>query len=361
MVLKKVLIDLERMRYPNSGIATVFRNLAKGLAMLENKDDVEISLFGPKQALHTIETKFSIVDRKPLHKFIPFYSRRFEILHTSHQLSSYFHTKFFKQKKIVTLHDLNFLHEGFSAKKQQRKLLKVKRNIKNADVVVCISEFTKQDLLNHLSMFKLKKVPDIRVIYNGLQFPEYRTFDVGRFDYLQSKKYILNIGVLFPKKNQLSIVKMLPFIEEDLVIVASGEKESYKMEVLAEIERLQLSDRVHIISHITEEEKFALLQNCVAMCHPSLAEGFGIPPIEAMSFGKPVFLSSLTSLPEIGGVVANFFSSFDTQHMVAVYQEGMKQFYTDSQANSDALKTWSAKFDYLEMAGNYLELYKELV
>lgn len=358
---RRLLIDLERMRYPNSGIATVFRNLAKGLATIENKNRLEISLFGPEEALTTIDTKFTIVNRRPFHKFVPFYSRSYGIVHTSHQLSSYFHHKFSKQKKIVTLHDLNFLHEGFSAKKQRRKLLIVKKNLRNADVIVCISDFTKQDLLANMHLFSFKKAPEICVIYNGLQFPEVKTYELGRFDYLRDKKYILNIGVLFPKKNQLSIIKMLPFIEEDLVIVASGTKESYHQVVLEEIERLGLKERVHIMSHISEEEKCALLQNCAAMCHPSLAEGFGIPPIEAMSFGKPVFLSKLTSLPEIGGAVANFFSSFETEHMVAVYQEGMKQYYTDSATNSEALKAWSSKFDYLEMAGNYLKLYKKLV
>ena len=92
---RRLLIDLERMRYPNSGIATVFRNLAKGLATIENKNRLEISLFGPEEALTTIDTKFTIVNRRPFHKFVRFYSRSYGIVHTSHQLSSYFHHKLF--------------------------------------------------------------------------------------------------------------------------------------------------------------------------------------------------------------------------------------------------------------------------
>ena len=55
------------------------------------------------------------------------------------------------------------------------------------------------------------------------------------------------------------------------------------------------------------KKKNALLQHCQALCQPSLAEGFGIPPIEAMAFGRPVFLSKCTSLPEIGAEEAFLF------------------------------------------------------
>lgn len=358
--MKKILLDLERLRYPNSGIANVFRNLAKGLNEIEISSNMGVFIYGPSDELKSLNTRFSIVARKAIHKMLSFYSFDFSVLHTSHQLSSYFHFKLKRQKKIVTLHDLNFLHEDVSEKKYRKELRKVKRNIENANVIVCISEFTKLDLLNNSKLFSYKYAPDIVVIHNGLKFPEIKEYGLGTFEYLRNKKFILNIGVLFPKKNQLSLVKMLPYIEEDLVLVVSGEKEDYNKEVFLEIERLGVSERVHVVKNISDEEKWALIQNCRSMCHPSLAEGFGIPPIEAMYFGKPVFLSDLTSLPEIGGQYANYFTSFDTNEMVNIYNEGIKNHYDNIEKNSEILKNWALKFDYIGMAKKYLNLYESI-
>lgn len=358
---KKILLDLERLRYPNSGIANVFRNLAIGLMELSDECNANISFFAAKNTLISIDSKYPVLLRKDIHKFFSFYSKRFDILHTSHQLSSFFHSKRKGQKKIVTLHDLNFLHEDLSSKKRKKMLKKVKNNIENADVIVCISEFSKQDLLANKSLFHFKNTPEIEVIHNGMQFPELKTYPLDTYKYLKDKKYILNIGVLFPKKNQLLLVQMLPFIKEDLVLVVSGNKEPYKTEVLSEIKRLGLEDRVHIVSNISENEKWALIQNCESMCHPSIAEGFGIPPIEAMYFGKPVFLSDKTSLPEIGGKVANYFDSLEPAAMLKVYQNGMEEYHQNIEQKSKELKNWAKKYSYLEMAKNYLELYNRCI
>lgn len=362
MKKKQVLIDLERLRYPNSGIANVFKNLALGFSNLPILNNIDISLYGPKEAIETLGTKFTIKQRKPLHKFRPFSTFKYDLLHTSHQLSSYFHQKRIGQKKVVTLHDLNFIHEDVSTKKEKKGLKRVEKNIRNADVIVCISEFAKQDLINNLNLFRFCKKPEIKVIYNGIKFPDTTfNYDLGEYQYLKNKKYILNIGVIFPKKNQLSLVKMLPFIEEDLVLVYSSEIPAYLKEIQDEIERLGMQDRVHFCNNITEEEKWALIQNCESMCHPSIAEGFGIPPIEAMSFGKPVFLSDRTSLPEVGGDVAFYFENFETNYMVSTYKNGMEEFYKNELVFKAKLLERAAKFDFSVMTKNYLSVYESLL
>lgn len=356
--VKKVLVDLERLRYPNSGIANVFRNLAKGLSNINS--GLNISLYGPEGEIKKIQGSFRVHVRKALHKVLPFYTYPYHILHTSHQLSSYFHFKFPHQKKIVTLHDLNFIHEDVSEKKYNKELKKVRKNIENADVIVCISEFTKQDLLSNKDLFTFRNEPEIVVIHNGMQFPEDKTYNLTAFEFLKNKNYILNIGVLFPKKNQLSILKMLPNLDEDLVFVVSGEKPAYKAELEQFIHENNLKNRVHILKNISEEEKWALIQNCTSMCHPSLAEGFGIPPIEAMYFGKPVFLSDKTSLPEIGGEYANYFTSFDKNHMLEVYTKGMRAYQANQPTATADLKNWAKQYDFQVMAKNYSNLYQRL-
>lgn len=359
--LPKILIDLERLRYPNSGIANVFRNLAQGLQ--EINTELELSYFGTTKELSNISIPplLKIKKWRKWHKFYENFSPSYQLIHTSHQLSSYFHRNYKAAIKVVTLHDLNFLHENLSEQKKQKMLKKVNRNLKYADYIVCISQFVKDDVLKHQHLLELKKLKEIIVIHNGIALPEQKQYSFGRFSFLQEKEFMLNIGVLFEKKNQKTIIEMLPHLDEDLVLVASDKKEPYADEIKSRIKTLGLEHRVHFLSNITEEEKYALLQHCKSYIHPSIAEGFGIPPIEAMAFGKPVFLSQYTSLPEIGGNVAYYFQDFQPENMLRTYTNGMKDYSSNIKENQDKIKTWASQFSYLTMAQAYYNFYRKIL
>ena len=356
---RKLLIDLERLRYPNSGIANVFKNLTKGL--LNNNSKFELSFYGNKDQLLKMQSKQDFIFWNKTHKFFERFSNRFDLVHVSHQLSSYFHRNYSHTTKIVTLHDLNFLHESLSDSKKEKMLSKVKNNLKNADYIVCISEYAKQDLIKNKSLFTFNKLKDIVVIHNGIQLPEDKKYNLGEYNFLANKKYILNIGVLFNKKNQLTLVEMLPYIPHDLVLIASDEKQPYADEVRNKIKELELEERVYFLKNVTEEEKYALIQSCDAMCHPSTAEGFGIPPIEAMAFGKPVFLSKYTSLPEIGGDKAFYFDSFEPIAMANLFNEKLALYLENKDTMSNEIKNWTKQYDYNVMSNNYLNFYDKIL
>lgn len=357
--MAKILIDLERLRYPNSGIANVFRNLAKGLQ--ENNSKFEIFFFGKREQLEKFEPKPKCVFWNKTHRFFERFSGEFDLIHVSHQLSSYFHRNYKNTIKIVTLHDLNFLYENLTDSKKRKMLGKVRSNVKNADYIVCISEYAKQSFIRNKRLFTFTKLKDIVVIHNGIHLPEHREYQLGKYSYLKDKKYILNIGVLFNKKNQLTLVDMLPYIKEDLVLIASDEKQPYADDVRRRIKELHLEQRVHFLRNLSEEEKYAVIQHSEAMCHPSIAEGFGIPPIEAMAFGKPVFLSTYTSLPEIGGDKAFYFDSFEPQLMAQLYQEKMDLYHENEKEMSQEIKNWTEQYSYTAMSNNYLKFYESVL
>lgn len=353
----KILVDLERLRYPYSGIANVFRNLAKGFQS-ENKE-FQITYFGEFSSLNFKISKK--IEWKKWHKFYENFSREFDIIHVSHQLSSYFHKNYKTATKIVTLHDLNFLHENISDFKRKKIIKKINNNLKNVDYIVCISNFAKRDFEKNQHFFDLSKLKETIVIHNGIELPEQRNYNLGKYSFLRDKKFILNIGVLFDKKNQKSLVEMLPYLEEDLVFIASGEKQFYANELRKKIKDLNIEKRIHFLSGVSEEEKYAIIQNCAAMCHPSLAEGFGIPPIEAMAFGKPVFISKFTSLPEIGGDVAFYFENFDPKNMAEFFKEKMILFNENRSESEVKIKNWTQQFDYKVMSNNYLKFYEKIL
>jgi glycosyltransferase involved in cell wall biosynthesis len=92
---------------------------------------------------------------------------------------------------------------------------------------------------------------------------------------------------------------------------------------------------------------------------PSLAEGFGIPVVEAMQFGKPLFLSNLTSLPEIGSDVAFYFNSFKPDHMHDVFNAGMNEYKKNGLANRIIER--GSEFNWVDKARDYIKVYRSML
>ena len=103
---------------------------------------------------------------------------------------------------------------------------------------------------------------------------------------------------------------------------------------------------------------FASACNTYHFVFPSLSEGFGLPLVEAMHFGKPVFISNATSLPEIGGDAAYIFPDFDPANMQAVFAEGMKDFKENNR--EEKVMARAALFNWDEAAQTYLNIYQQL-
>jgi glycosyltransferase involved in cell wall biosynthesis len=91
---------------------------------------------------------------------------------------------------------------------------------------------------------------------------------------------------------------------------------------------------------------------------PSISEGFGLPVIEAMYFGKPVILSTHTSLPEIGGREAYYFQNFDPDEMNKVVVTALNEYDLNK---ADRIKQWATQFNWENSANQYLDLYSKLL
>jgi glycosyltransferase involved in cell wall biosynthesis len=133
----------------------------------------------------------------------------------------------------------------------------------------------------------------------------------------------------------------------------------YARQVMEEARRWKVEDRVKLIGPLDEKNKSWYYANCKAFVFPSLAEGFGFPPLEAMHFGKPVFLSDRMSLPEIGGKAVYYFREFDPESMQTVFNEGMKDY--EANDRTVTLKQQAALFNWDIAAKKYLEIYRSLV
>lgn len=353
-----ILIDLERLRYPYSGLGYYCQCLEAGLRSLPSFP-LELNYYkagrGDRQS---DERRFS-----HLHHYYNPQPSGYTLLHVTHQLQRYFlRTARVSGKRILTLHDLNFLYEQISLKSYGRRLKRVRTNLGKADVIVCISKFVADCLLEHRELVGLRPTQRIEVIHNGIMLGDGVGEQTDRLTPLIGRSYLLAIGAFLEKKQQHLLLEMLPYLPEDLhlVLVYSSGGEGYTRRLRQLTEELRLGGRVLYLESVSEAEKQYLLRHCTALIHPSIAEGFGIPPIEAMALGKPVFLSQATSLPEVGGIEAYYFTGNKPQAMATEFLEGLAD-YDRTPDKGERLIRWAQQYDYRAMASRYSDLYQSLL
>ena len=112
---------------------------------------------------------------------------------------------------------------------------------------------------------------------------------------------------------------------------------------------------------VTENDKIYLYRNCSGFLFPSLVEGFGLPVIEAMRFGKPVFISDKTSLPEIGGELAFYWNDFNPDYMADIFISKMNAYKNNIEDMKNKLIEYSNRYDWKKSIKKYQELYLEIL
>lgn len=275
-----------------------------------------------------------------------------DLWHSLYQLPS--HKPSRSTKWLLTVHDLNFLYEKSPAKaaKYQKRLAS---EVMGADYITCISEFTKGDLLKVFPEVEEK----VSVIHNGVELQSNVT-SVALNGLNASAPFFFSIGIFNPKKNFHLLVEVMKSFPEHHLVLAGDSSTSYGDEVRTEVEKHGLSDRIHLPGKISEGEKQWCYKNASAVLFPSFAEGFGMPPIEAMSVGTPVFLSKATSLPEIGGDAAYYFEDLLPESMAKTIASGLEAFSKD-EIGAQRLMDRAQKFTWDEAMENYLNLYREIL
>jgi len=145
------------------------------------------------------------------------------------------------------------------------------------------------------------------------------------------------------------------------LIIAGNSNKPYGEDIKNFIKANKLETRVFLAGKISEIEKQYYLKNCLAFLFPSIREGFGLPPIEAMKFSKPVFLSDKTSLPEIGGENAYYWKNFDPEYMKDILFDSLNNFNDNKLELELLLKNRADSFDWKIAATQYLNIYNSIL
>ncbi len=350
--MSNILIDFERLKYPNTGLHTFSLNL--GLTLLKRKSSMqELTFYVPAKDEYIFGRNPKYFIQKAWHKLLTPSFTEFDICHATNQVTKYLPSSN-KPKLILTIHDLNFLIEKKDqVEKIRMEISKIQNNITRADVVTTISEYVKRDIENTFDLNGKK----VKVIYNGGVLDPNLSGDFKQEREIK-KPFFFTIGTVLPKKNFHVLIPMMRYNDFDLIIAGNLSSKKYVSLILDLAQKWGVANRVKLIGPVSDAEKIWLYKNCSAFFFPSLAEGFGLPVIEAMSFGKPVFLSKHTSLPEIGGEAAYYFDSFDSQEMANTLEAGINN-YKNFNFQDKILKQ-ARKFTWEKAADEYLNIYQEL-
>ena len=351
----RIILDCDLMRYRNSGLYHYCLNLGEYVKNeLERSQKGRISFYVPEAEKSIFSKNSDCIIEKRWHQqlFRPFLSTC-DIWHSPFQSGRVLPAGNKRIRSVLTIHDLNCLHEGKSQKEQHESLHKTQKLIDQSHAVICISNHCKKDVMENLDV----KEKPVYVIHNGT----HHVIDApGSPDgYVPVRPFLFSMGYVNQKKNFHTLVPLLADRNVELVIAGKLDDPDYvgKMRKLAA--DLGVSDLLHILGPVSENSKAWYLKNCTAFMMPSLAEGFGAPVVEAMKFGKPLFLSGRTSLPEIGGDVAFYFNTFEPGNMQQVFKEGMAIYRQNGLAAS--IMERGRAFDWEKSAKAYVSVYDSLL
>lgn len=350
-----VILDCERLKYPYTGLHEYCLQLSLHL-LRNNRTALKIGFFLPRSASGLLGAGAShCLAQHPVHKIYNAPARRCCLWHGTSQGSLYFPHRG-KMKKLLTIHDLNFMIDKRSAFKRKRYLDRVQRQVDLADHLTMVSFFTKDFAASHLDLGG----KPVSVIYNGCEV-DLAAHPPQKPDWMvEGGSYIFSIGTLAVKKNFHVLPALLRGNNLRLIIAGWHQDPSYREKIIMEAERFKVADRILLPGPVSTGEKWWLMQHAAAFALPSLAEGFGIPVAEAMHFGIPIFLSNHTSLPEIGGDAAYYFDSFEPDSMSHTFETSLQHFHADSK-KKERIRIRKNIFDWDHSASQYLAVYQNLL
>ena len=291
-----------------SGMGTYLRNVIPGIVvafperkftLLGNIEEIESLKLAYSGKVEIVEAKskmYSLAEQIEIPRIIPKETKLYFAPHYNIPL-------LYRGKMLVTVYDLFHLAMpglvgGLHKTIYARFMFNAVR--RKVDAILTISKFTKNELVR----FTGEGLQPVYPIHLGV---DKSWFDVKPAGNPHGKPYLLYVGNVKPHKNLGALIMAFSFlindIPHDLVIV--GKKEGFiTSDTTSIFEAAKLQGRVSFTGYVTEEALKQYMAHADVFVFPSLYEGFGLPPLEAMAAGCPVIVSNTASLPEICGDAA---------------------------------------------------------
>ncbi|RTL58446.1 MAG: glycosyltransferase family 1 protein [Sphingobacteriales bacterium] len=236
-----------------------------------------------------------------------------------------------KIPQCVVMHDLSFLHYPTFIKKLHLIYLKNQQPkfAAKAKLVATVSEYSKKDIEQNFSIGADKIKVVFSAVKNGYHPVAEEIKEKIKARYTDGKEYFIYVGSIHPRKNLMNLLKAFSVFKKkmksNMQLVIAG-RLAWKFDAFTEgLKTYKYRKEVHLPGYLPQEELIELTASAYAMVYPSLFEGFGVPPLEAMMCEVPVITSAVSSMPEIYGDAALYANpeSFDdiADKMMLLYKD----------------------------------------
>lgn len=268
-------------------------------------------------------------------------------------------------RTLLTVHDLSFIRTPETAAPGLRAYLNrvVPRSVQRADHILADSEATRRDLI------ELYGTPadSVSVLYSGVD----ERFEPVRDDAslrrvreaygIGDGPYIFSLGTVQPRKNYARLAEALHRLDRpELKLVIAGGKGWLQDPLYEQIESLRLGDLVQFIGFAADEDLPALYSAARVFAFPSLYEGFGLPPLEAMACGVPVVASSASSVPEVVGEAGLLVDPLDVDDLAGALARALDDEALRADLTRRGLEQ-ARRFSWAESARQLREHYNRLL
>ena len=363
----RVGIDARLVFYSKAGIGQYIIHLTRALAELDTPDDKFVLLQSRKDDTKIIDnhnfSRYSLWT--PSHHRLEQPALRFETVRRRLDLlhSPDFIPPFRRNyKSVITVHDLAFLlYPQFMTTESARYYGQIDQAVRSTDHIIAVSKATKQDLISLLG------VPDekITVIYEGCN-PLYGPLDKEkavafcRDRWGLDENFIFFISTIEPRKNIPTLLRAFKYLQDKYKrkekLVLAGTKGWLFEEVERTIDELNLANEVVLIGRVRDSEVNYLYNAASMLVFPSFYEGFGLPPLEAMTCGTPTIVSNIKVMPEVVGDAALIIDPHDEDDVAVAMHRLLVDEDLRSELIAKGLKR-AEKFSWEKAACETLKVY----
>jgi glycosyltransferase involved in cell wall biosynthesis len=223
---------------------------------------------------------------------------------------------------VLTMHDIIpvLFPNLFSLRQRLLYRFSMRMALRTAAAVICVSEATRSDLISFCHADPSRLIVIHEGIEEGFRPCGSREIESVRTAYALPDQYFLYLGSNKPHKNLPALIQACALLNTSLPLVIAGSEDPRFNRARLQVESLGLKDRVQFLGAVREEALPALYSGARAFVFPSLYEGFGMPPLEAMACGVPVACSDIPSLKETAGDAALFFDPNDCASIAAALE-----------------------------------------
>lgn len=359
----RIGIDISCLAHRKTGVGIYTEHLVKSL--LQNRSTADYLLFSST----SFETEFE--DAKRIASLFP---RRYSTIWEQLILPilllrgriDVFHSPNYTlplaapTNSVVTVHDMSVVLMGRTHPPLRRikHRLFLLPSLRKSKMLITVSESSKKDIerLAHINPERIRVVyPGVSTFFSPLPRNGFRA------GMTLPDSFVLYVGTIEPRKNLTNLIKAYALVHREIGrhLVIAGARGWLYDDTFALVEKLGLGDRVVFVGYVTDENLRQLYNLADLFVYPSLYEGFGFPPLEAMACGCPVITSNVSSLPEVAGQAA---LQVDPRNVEAL-AEGISRVLSDRDLYEEMVGrglVQAARFTWDECARQTLGVYEEV-